>query len=222
MYKAVIAGAIVLLGSFGGQSAKVDEPFFRLKEEAMFVEYSATENTAVVTVEAESEQGLGRVEIRNLRGTRVLEMAVGVGQTFAVSGFVVESQETSCASLFGIYAEGIYDLRARAVDGRLALGRAVLSHTVPPAPIVTYPHEGGVNVPTDLTVSWTPDPEAFGYRLVMEQGENDGLSVHLPAGTDSFRIPEHVLAPGTESHVEVAAIGRNGNRTLVHVNFTTL
>ena len=76
-------------------------------------------------------------------------------------------------------------------------------------------------VSTNLTVSWVPDPEARAYRVILEQGETDGLTAVLPARSSSFQVPDGILAPGTESHVEVGAIGPNGNCTLVEVSFTT-
>jgi hypothetical protein len=98
----------------------------------------------------------------------------------------------------------------------------VFSHALPAPALIHYPRAGAVDVPASkLLVSWTPDRSASRYRVSLEQGENDGLTVELPAGSHSFQVPDGVLARNTETQLEIAAIGRNGNRTLVEVPFTT-
>jgi hypothetical protein len=59
------------------------------------------------------------------------------------------------------------------------------------------------------------------YRVQLEQGESDGLAVNLPPEQDSFRVPDGFLARGTETQLEIAAIGPNGNHTVVEIAFTT-
>lgn len=193
-----------------------------LKEERLTLEYTATNGEAAVVMSAESESLLARVEIRDPRGTRVLDLRGEEGKRLALSGFEVESRESSPAELLETFAEGVYDLRARTVDGELLVGSAYLSHELPRAPTVTHPLEGSRDVPAeDLVVTWMPDPHAVAYQVVLEQNENDGLSARLPAGRTSLRVPAGVLAPGTASHVEVGAVGPSGNCTLVEVSFTT-
>ena len=55
----------------------------------------------------------------------------------------------------------------------------------------------------------------------MEQGETDGVNIQVPKGKSTLRIPPGILAPGTETQLEIAAVGANGNKTLVEIPFTT-
>jgi len=223
MYKSLIACGVLTLGIFGLPQTQSNNRAVYLKEETMVLEYSATLGEAVALLEAESEETINRVEIRNPLGAAVLELRAPEGKNLGLSGFKVETGESSVELLLETYPPGMYRFRARTADGQFLLGSAVLSHELPAAPEVLYPTDGAVDVPTtDLTVSWVVDPQATGYRLVVEQGETDGLVVDLPAGKGSFQVPDGILAPSTRSHVEVGAIGPNGNCTLVEVAFRTL
>ena len=220
MYKSSIALTVFALTAFAARQQQ-DAHELRLKAEKMILEYSATQHTAAVRVEAESEQGLTQVEIRGPSGARVLEMKAGTGHALALSGFKLESQEFRSSMLLANYPAGRYMLSAETTDGREAWGSAVLSHALPRAPVVLHPRANAQGVPTNLVCNWVPVPEAKGYTIDFEQDENDGLSVKLPAGTEYFQVPRGVLAGGTPTHLELAAIGANGNRTLVEVSFTT-
>ena len=226
MSKAAIPLVLITLATSGAvhgwQSQHEPRERLQLKEEAMIVEYTATANEAVVIVEAEAEEALGRVEVQSPLGSTLLRLRSEGGEELAVQGFVLESEELPPNQLFRKFSEGNYDFRALSVDGKRASGSAWLSHVLPAAPVVTYPVEGSRNVPAhDLLVTWVSDSAASGYRLVLEQDENDGLTVSLPPGSDSFQVPPGILRGATESHVEVGAIGPNGNITLVEIGFTT-
>jgi len=223
MDKTLIAGASIALGILGWQGAAQSRSPLLLKEEQMFIEYAAHNGETVMIMSAESEVPLGVVEVRNPLGGKVLQLGVATHRGHSVQGFDVETSETTKEKLFQTYAEGLYELRALALDGTPAIGRAVLSHDLLAPTVVTYPVEGAVNVPTTgLTLTWEADTEAAGYQVVLEQDENDGLSVSLPAGTTHFEVPNGYLASGTVTQFEIGAIGYNGNRTLVEVVFTTL
>jgi hypothetical protein len=202
--------------------AQEDAAELGLKEERMIIEYSAAAQEAVVLIEAESEEALASVSVLGPGDASVLELlGAGEGKSLALSGFVVESRELAPQDLFALYPEGAYDMRARSTGGRLLLGNAQLSHRLLAEPALLYPPDGATNVPPDLTVGWISDPLAIGYQVVLEQGENDGLVVKLPAGSSSLQVPPGVLAPGKASHVEVGAIEASGNLTLVESYFTT-
>ncbi len=220
MYKPMFAFVVIGLGFLGWRDAESDQ-FLGLKEETMTLEYTAAVDEAVLIVEAESESGLGRVEVQGPGGMPLFKLRRGDAQSFALSGFVVETRETSAKSVFRAYPEGVYDIRAWTVEGQGLHGSARLSHDLLPAPIAIYPFEGAVNVPTDPLVVWVANPEATGYRVILEQNDNDGLMVELSAGTSSFRVPAGILAPDTKSQLEIGAIGRNRNSTLVEVFFFT-
>jgi hypothetical protein len=221
MVKTMLALVAVALAAVGwrqdGSGAAL-----HFKEERLLVEYSPSANEAVLLLEAETEQGLGKVELRDPDGRPVLRLWTAKPQALALSGLMVETLEAEPATLLADYPEGLYDLRAVTLDGRSMLGSAALSHQLLPEPIVTWPLEGAEQVPTGgLLVTWLPDPRASGYRVVLEQDENDGLTVNLPPGASEFPVPDRILRGGTETKLEVGAVGPNGNITLAEVTFTT-
>jgi hypothetical protein len=135
---------------------------------------------------------------------------------------MIELRETSLRSLLENYAEGDFEIRATTLDGRLAVGSAHLSLDLPAAPAVVYPPPGATGIEAgDLRVLWLADRNAAAYFVQLEQGETDLLAVNLPAGRSSLRVPEGVLARGTETRLEVAAVAPNGNVTAVETVFTT-
>ncbi len=225
MHKSITVLPVLALVALGGQRGE-PAPHSKLKEETMIVEYTASADEATIVVKAESEDVLHRVQVRSPGGAPVLELRTRPGQSIGMAGFVVESEEVPLTALRGIYAEGSYRLLADLADGRAAEGCAELSFVLPPAPDLIYPTEGMTGVPTDLVVAWRPTSQATrsevtGYKIVLEQGEDDGLEATLPASASSFQVPDGILTPGTPTLVEVAAIGANGNRTIVEVCFMT-
>jgi hypothetical protein len=223
MTKALITFALVALPFLVSPRSEIAGDTLVLRGERISVEYTASTRQAALLVEAESETGLERIEVRDPAGASILALRGRSGRNgLGMYGFRVEAGEVDPASLFEIYPEGLYEIRARTADGRLALGSARLSHRLLPAPDVLFPREGDREVPTsDLLVSWVPDPEAVEYHVNLEQGETDRMSVRVPGGSGSFRVPDGVLAPGRRSLLEIGAVGRDGNCTIVGIAFMT-
>ena len=217
-----LAGAVFVAGGESAEDATLSGESFAIKEEAATIEYTVTSGEAVVVFEAESEQVMRGIEVCRPDGRPVLRLVAGHGQESRISGFVVESGEGPPSQVLAQHGEGLYGMSAIAADGSRATGGAELSHALLPAPLVVYPEEGDVGVPTNATVRWVPDPAAVEYRIVLEQDENDGLTARLPAGSSSFQIPPGVLRSQELSHVEVGAVGDNGNVTQVEIEFVTL
>jgi len=230
MQKPEIALVVVLCAAFGWQDrapapalgSRTDRAVAALKEELMTLEYTPAVDEAAIKMKAESEDFLESVEIRDPRGRRVFEVGGSIADHRALSGFVLETQELTLRELSKLYLPGEYDIQGRTMDGRRARGAAELSLDLLPEPIVLYPAEGAVGVPTSFVARWAPDPDAIGYRVCAEQGENDGLVVELPQGSESLVIPPGVLQGDKETFLEVGAIGPNGNSTLIEVEFRTL
>jgi hypothetical protein len=199
-----------------------DQTFLRFKEERMVIEYTPAADEAVVRMDAENEGGVDRVEVRDPRGVTRLSLQAQHGRIEGIQGMVIESREMGLDDLLATYRQGTYSLRGRSVDGLTVIGSAVLSHELLAEPVVLYPTPGEQGVPAErVKVAWIPDAQADRYRVVLEQGESDGLAVELPAGSSSFLVPEGVLRDATETFVEIAAIASNGNSTTVEVPFTT-
>ena len=114
-------------------------------------------------------------------------------------------------------------MRARTENGLPAIGGAVLAHDLLDEPQAIYPFEGAINVPINgLTLKWKNDPEALGYTVILEQDDNDGLAIEMPAGSSSLDVPDGFLKAGTETFFEISALGPSGNRTILETQFTTL
>lgn len=193
-----------------------------LKEERMILEYNATLDEAVLRVEAESEEVLDHVQVTKPSGERLFALQASSGTERGLSSFKIELQEGSLAGILATFTEGDYQIHGQTVRGLLAHGSAELSLALPGAPRLVYPYSGAVNVPTSrLVVRWVAERGVSGYRIQLEQGENDGLVVQLPPGQDSLQVPDGFLMRGTETQLEIAAIGPNGNRTVAEVVFTT-
>lgn len=218
MWKTIAALSLVTLGPEGLGRHRELTPSIELKEEAMTLEYTPARNEVVVVVEAEGETSLGEIEVRSPSGHTMLRVDA---RQNALQGFVIETRETDPETLFRTWREGVYDLRALTLDGQLARGRAELRHELLPAPVVVYPTEGALDVPPVLEVTWAQDPGASSYLLVVEQDENDGLTVALPGDSHSFTVPAGVLRGGTETFVEIGVVAPSGNRTLTEIRFRT-
>lgn len=222
MKKEVVAGAILALGFVASPEAHSGGLPVELKEETMVIEYTVSTGEAAIVVSAEAETRLARVEVRSPIGQPILEMRTDRGPDFSLQGFVVETGEATPDELFADYPPGDYTLRARTVDGRTAFGTARFSQTLPRAPVVAYPANGALDVPTtNLEVSWAADPAVASYRVILEQHETDLMTVIVTGGTGSFRVPDGVLESGTRSQLEIGAVGPDGNCTIVEVPFMT-
>jgi hypothetical protein len=222
MYKSVIAAALFAFGIAGGQSAQGPQSALRFKEEHMTLEYSPANGIASVVVEAETEESVGNVQVSLPGGSSSFKLRAENGRRLALSAFKLESQESDLATILDAYPEGTYELRGRTLAGLSVTGSAEFSHVLPAAPVLLYPRDGARGIPTTgLTVTWAADGGAVAYRIVLEQGENDGLTAQVSGGSNSLHVPDEVLAPASDYHLEIAAIGPDGNRTVAEVSFTT-
>jgi hypothetical protein len=222
MYKSAIAFAALALAVVASPETQNFGPL-QFTQRSMYIEYSATFNEAEIVVEGEAEEALERVDVTYPSGAPLARLQTRGTPGSCLAGFRLETGETDLASLWAQCPTGAYRLRGRAVSGRPVVGDAALSHECMTAPVITYPIAGSSNVvANNLVLHWNADPQVAHYRIDLEQNENDGLNAMLSAGTTSFQIPAGVLAPQTETRLELQAIGPSGNRTTVEIHFTTL
>jgi hypothetical protein len=223
MNQATLAAAVAALPFLASPLPAPGADAVHLRGARISFEYTASSDQAALVVEAESETGLDRIEVRDPSGAAILGLrGAGTGRGQGMYGFRVEAAEAPPSDLFDVYPEGLYRIRARTADGRLAVGTARLSHRLARAPVVLHPQSGQAGVPSsDLVLSWTPDPEAAEVRVNLEEGETDRMSVRLAGGTGSFRVPDGVLSPGRRCLLEVGVVGADGNCTIVEVPFST-
>src|SRR5688500_8257265 len=128
MHKSMIVGALMAFGLTGWRDQSYAPATLALKEEAVIITYNEANDEATLAVEAESEEPLDRVDVRDPRGAPTIALSAAGGQGLALSGFEIETRETTAEELFATYPEGVYAIRARAIDGRTASGEAELSH----------------------------------------------------------------------------------------------
>jgi hypothetical protein len=221
MKKTTLFLALVTLAAFGW-TPPPSGPTRGLKEEKMVIEYTVTENEAVVRIKAETEHSLDQVELRSPDGRPMLEMRASAGRRLPLSGFELETREVLLSELLELYPEGLYDIRGLTVVADPVRGNAYLSPALLRPPFMVYPRTGDVDVPIDdMIVRWRGEPRAAAYEVVLEQDDNDGLTVTLDGRAREFRVPAGILRSGVETFVEIVAIAPNGNRTAVEVVFTT-
>ncbi len=212
----------LVAGSVAGVPIEDDPTPLRFKEERLVIEYTASADEAALVMSAESEVPLGRVELSDPRGRIALRLQAGDGRDLSLSGFQVESRESTLDELLATYPPGRYGFGGRTAEGKVILGAAALQHDLPRPAQILWPVEGATDVPTEgLIVSWEGDPSAVGFHVILEQGENDGIAIQVPPGTDSLAISGGILESGTETQLEIATISASGNRTLYEVQFTT-
>ncbi len=216
-----VLSSLSLLVAFQAPHSGDVGSFDALKEEQMFIEYTATSGEAALKVAAESEHQLRRVSVRGPGGESMLELYAEDRRGVALQGLVLETYESSLSQLLRTFPEGEYGLRAKGVSGGSAFGSALLSHELPAVPIILRPRAGAAAVDPCLTVTWAADSGAAAYRVGLEQGDSDNIVVELPPERTSFTVPEGVLRSNELTQLEVGTVGANGNITLVEFTFTT-
>ncbi len=219
MYKPLITVSFLVLTALGWTQDR-RKPVVSLGGGEMIVEWTPGQE-AVVRISAESEEELESIQVFHSDGQKLVDLDARNSVQSGLSSLEIELREPTLERLFKNFAEGSYDIRAATVSGKLALGNAKLSFDMPPPPLIVHPQPGQLVKASGLTVSWWSDGDVESYELQVEQGEDDGLRVKLPPALTSFQVPHGFLAPGTETSVEVVAIGANGNRTVAEVLFMT-
>lgn len=219
MFKPMITVSVLALTALGWMQDR-RRPVVSLGDGRMTLEWTPGKE-AVVRITAEDEEKLESIEVFRPDGRKLIELDARNHLKSGLSSLEIELRETDLDQLFASYAEGSYEIRAGTIGGNLALGRARLSFDLLPAPVIMQPLPGELVRASHLTVFWSAVANAAGYELELEQGENDGLRVRLPPAQSSFRVPPGFLAPGTETSLDVVAIGANGNRTVAEVLFMT-
>ena len=168
---------------------------------------------------------------------------VGALGDLTMAGFFFESREPELGE-FGFpeleagFAEGQYEVRARAFDGTIYSGAATFTRDVPLPPTVVAPpivedeeDAGDAVVPTEaLVVQWEPvtetvggDPaEITGYEVIVTNEDSEDpngfarplYDVHMPASATSLAVPSEFLEADTLYELEILALEVSGNQTI--------
>jgi hypothetical protein len=222
------------------QAPPIAQETIELEKAKLIIEHNATDEDTGFQgfVDGEPWRQLqvrdpdGRLDLQidargNLRGLGLTELFFETAEP--------TNEEVPIDELLQLMPEGEYDMRARTVDGLLAMGVAMLSHAIPAGPEIVRPASGAmVDATSDVVFDWEPactdDVAITHYELIVElrdQPEHPGFGqetydVHVPASLTSLRVPHEFLRPGTAYTFEVLAIAANGNQTVSAGEFTTL
>ncbi len=189
------------------------------------VERNATDgDTEIVISVLPADEGLKYLAIRAPNNRAVVDLFSLDRSVQGLREFDFESPEPPGDAILAAYPQGIYKFTGRSVDGEWFQGEARLSHLMPAAPVIMTPASGSEVSPGTLRIEWSAVP---GLRKVVIELENESvdpeqvLTVELPGDATSFEVPAGFMLPGSEYQVGVAAVGGNGNITVVESLFVT-
>jgi len=191
----------------------------------LFVEANASDGDAEVNLDFDSDVPLRCLDIYAPGGRHVLRLKSRDRERLGLRKGIIETPEPAPEEVFAAYPEGVYTIKGRSVDGELVLGEVSLSHSLPPAPVITSPAAGAEGVAlAGLGAAWNAVPGATGYVLELERESEEGefaLKADIPAGTTSFTFPPGWVLANTEYQLGVAVKGENGNVQVTEIQFTT-
>jgi hypothetical protein len=220
MLKTMSAISVLLFAAVGPQPEHPGQPAAPLQTRFWLEQNPGQE--VVLKIAAESEDELIGLQIIGPDGRKLTQCDARGGGATGLSSLELEFREFSLPGLLSTWIPGTYALRAVTIDGALATGMAHFEAELPSATNILEPQSGALVSPSDLTVRWTPESQASGYEVRIDQDDEEGLVIKLPPQQHSLQLPAGCLAPEKETVVEVAVIGANGNCTLTEVQFTTL
>jgi hypothetical protein len=240
----LLAVVVALVSGTAAWAARI-----QLEEARLVLEYNATDGDLGpqafwdgdewISMEITNPDGDIIYSVEGKRGFRVL----GSSELFFESGEPSFPPGPGDPDVLKLFPEGTYRFRGETVDGERLRGEATLSHHVCPAPVITQPLDGAeVSLSKRLVVKWDrgtsgapgfpaghglfDDEPVASYQLIIENEDKKlFFTIDIPKSVTSVDIPRVFLeagGAGTEWDIEGAAIGRNGNRTLVEQNFKTV
>jgi hypothetical protein len=206
----------------------------RLEEADIFIELNATDGDAGIHLFLDAE-GWERMQVLDPSGKVIFDVSTkGSLRTQGITELFFESAEPSfdeqpLSEFLELFPAGTYRFRGRTTEGEPLRGSAVLTHTLPAAPVLVSPGDGADDVDPEATViRWNPVPNPpgsaiVGYQVVVEREEPELEVFKAEVGpeTTQVMVPAGLLQPGTEYSFEVLAIERSGNRTISEAEFET-
>jgi len=196
-----------------------------LKVVQIFFEFNSTDNDLGVQVFLDA--GAWRVlTITDPDGNTILQLEAhgSLGQ-LGLTEYFFESDEPSPEEVLALFQGGKYGFELTTVDGQTLRGQATLSHDLPEPVVILSPEEDGSVDPGDAVITWIhPNPNTLaGIQVIVENvtSEVQVAAFSLPASATVVQVPSQAFAgPGMKYKVEVLAISKNGNKTIVEVPFT--
>jgi hypothetical protein len=189
------------------------------------VERNVTDgDTEIVISVVPADEGLKYLSIRAPDKRSIVEVFSLDRSVQGMREFEFESPEPAGDAILGAYPQGIYRFTGRSVGGEWFYSETRLSHLMPAAPVIMSPASESEVPLGALRVEWSAVP---GLNKVVIELENESvdpeqvLSVELPGNATSFDVPAAFMQAGSEYQVGIAAVGQNGNITVVETTFTT-
>lgn len=200
-------------------------PPSEFEEAAMYVEQNATDgDTEIVISGTAGDDGLRLLQIK-WPDRAVMATLLADRSILGMREFHFESPEPPGEAVLAAYPEGRYALVGVSTAGERFRTVLTLSHDLPPESVILWPAEDA-ELPADmpLTIQWSQVPGLEKFVLEFENESADperALTVDLPPGTTSFRIPARLLPAGSEFQIGIHAVAENGNIVVVESTFTT-
>ena len=216
----LIVGLVLAAASAG---AGADPAEF--EEATMYVEQNATDgDTEVVIAGTAGDDGLRLLQIK-WPDREVVTTLIADRSTLGMREFHFESPEPPGEAVLAAYPEGRYVLAGVSTAGERFRSVLTLSHDLPPETTILWPaDEAEVPAGVPLTIQWSQVPGIEKFVLEFENESADperALTLDLPPGATSFRIPARLLPAGSEFQIGIHTVAENGNIVAVESTFTT-
>lgn len=226
-HKLFVTSATLVVGLVGtiavARSATATRPAIPFSALSMTVEINASAPDAGILFSSDTSESLRLVKVQDPHGHTVFQSIFRDSQELGLTEMFWETAEPDIESALLAYPEGLYTVTGVAFNGTVLSGTVNLSHSVPDRPVVISPDDGEQLDIDDVVVQWVPDPRVDNYFLEIDQQDPKLKNViFLQPGSTSFHIPAAMLQPSSAYQIGLAAVGDNGNATLVEVEFETL
>lgn len=200
---------------------------------SIIIEVNATDGDAGIQIFMDGE-GWRAMTVTDPTGRRQLELnaEAGIGAQ-GLTEFFFESAEPSfdeqpLSELLARFPEGEYTYTGETIDGEEISGSAVLSHTIPAAPVTSPGNDEVVSAADPVVIAWEEvtepaDVEIVGYQVIVEREEPvlRVFSVDMPADARRVTVPAEFIEADANYKYEVLAIDASGNQTITEVEFET-
>jgi hypothetical protein len=189
----------------------------------LYFEYNSTDNDLGAQLFVDGD-AWDRLELTDPRDRTLLNISArGSLGKLGLTELFWETDEPSPEEVLTLFREGEYEVEGETVEGEELESELVLSHDLPPAPVILVPATADdVLDRAAAVIHWQAIPGIASLEIIVENEEADNeMLVPLPAAATSLHIPMEYLELETDYKVEVIAIGENGNKTIAEREFVS-